>query len=185
MIALDDPRHGRLRNIVRSAFTPKVVSRIEESVRDRARRLVSDLIANHPDGQGELVSEPCPPRDRGVLQGTAKPDPRHRSHRGARDAVVGVHPRHQAPSGQLSNAGVTPARAGYRRTGADWTAFRPFLGVVIDRQLVFAVWAGEPGPAPDGQPRRPPDLPRPTVLPVPLPTERPVPTDAGTTRCRS
>jgi len=57
MIALDDPRHGRLRNIVRSAFTPKVVSRIEESVRDRARRLVSDLIANHPDGQGELVSE--------------------------------------------------------------------------------------------------------------------------------
>ncbi len=57
MIALDDPRHGRLRNIVRSAFTPMVVSRIEESVRDRARRLVSDLIANHPDGHGELVSE--------------------------------------------------------------------------------------------------------------------------------
>lgn len=57
MIALDDPRHARLRNIVRSAFTPKVVARTEESVRMRARRLVSDLIANHPDGRAELVTE--------------------------------------------------------------------------------------------------------------------------------
>ena len=57
MIALDDPRHARLRNIVRSAFTPKVVARTEESVRMRARRLVADLIARHPDGRGELVTE--------------------------------------------------------------------------------------------------------------------------------
>ncbi len=57
MIALDDPRHARLRNIVSRAFTPKVVARAEESVRMRARRLVSDLIANHPDGRGDLVTE--------------------------------------------------------------------------------------------------------------------------------
>ena len=57
MIALDDPRHARLRNIVRSAFTPKVVARTEESVRDRARRLVTDLIASHPDGRADLVTE--------------------------------------------------------------------------------------------------------------------------------
>jgi cytochrome P450 len=57
MIALDDPRHARLRNIVRSAFTPKVVARTEASVRDRAQRLVSSLIENHPDGNGELVTE--------------------------------------------------------------------------------------------------------------------------------
>jgi methyl-branched lipid omega-hydroxylase len=57
MIAMDDPRHARLRNIVRSAFTPRVVARIEESVRDRARRLVSAMIANHPDGKADLVSE--------------------------------------------------------------------------------------------------------------------------------
>jgi len=57
MIALDDPRHARLRNIVRSAFTPKVVARTEASVRDRAPRLVSALIENHPDGNGELVTE--------------------------------------------------------------------------------------------------------------------------------
>ena len=57
MIALDDPRHARLRNIVNRAFTPKVVERIEESIRDRARSLVSDLVTNHPDGKAELVSE--------------------------------------------------------------------------------------------------------------------------------
>jgi len=57
MIALDDPRHARLRGIVRSAFTPRVVARTEESVRARARRLVEDLLANHPDGNGELVTE--------------------------------------------------------------------------------------------------------------------------------
>jgi cytochrome P450 len=55
MIALDDPRHSRLRNIVRSAFTPRVLARIEDSVRDRARRLVEKLIADHPDGKAELV----------------------------------------------------------------------------------------------------------------------------------
>jgi cytochrome P450 len=57
MIALDDPRHSRLRNIVRSAFTPKVVARTEQSVRDRAARLVAAMIEKHPDGNGELVSE--------------------------------------------------------------------------------------------------------------------------------
>jgi methyl-branched lipid omega-hydroxylase len=57
MIVLDDPRHQRLRSIVSRAFTPKVVARIEASVRERARRLVTSIIANHPDGQGDLVSE--------------------------------------------------------------------------------------------------------------------------------
>ena len=57
MIAMDDPRHTRLRNIVRSAFTPRVLARMEDSVRDRARRLVTGMIADHPDGRGELVAE--------------------------------------------------------------------------------------------------------------------------------
>ncbi len=56
MIALDDPRHQRLRGIVSRAFTPKVVARIEESVRTRARQLVDAMIADHPDGQADLVS---------------------------------------------------------------------------------------------------------------------------------
>ncbi len=57
MISMDDPRHTRLRNIVRSAFTPRVLALIEDSVRDRARRLVAAMIADHPDGTGELVTE--------------------------------------------------------------------------------------------------------------------------------
>jgi cytochrome P450 len=57
MIAMDDPRHTRLRNIARSAFTPRVLARIEDSVRDRARRLVSAMVADHPDGRAELVTE--------------------------------------------------------------------------------------------------------------------------------
>jgi cytochrome P450 len=56
MIALDDPRHTRLRGIVRSAFTPRVLTRIEDSVRDRARRLVAAMVAENPDGTAELVS---------------------------------------------------------------------------------------------------------------------------------
>ncbi|OMC19052.1 cytochrome P450 [Mycobacterium sp. SP-6446] len=57
MIVLDDPRHQRLRSIVSRAFTPKVVARIETSVRERAHRLVASLIANHPDGEADLVTE--------------------------------------------------------------------------------------------------------------------------------
>ena len=57
MIAMDDPRHTRLRNIVRSAFTPRVLAMIEDSVRQRARRLVETMVATHPDGHGEFVSE--------------------------------------------------------------------------------------------------------------------------------
>jgi methyl-branched lipid omega-hydroxylase len=57
MIVLDDPRHQRLRSIVSRAFTPKVVARIEASVRERAHRLVASLIANHPGGEADLVSE--------------------------------------------------------------------------------------------------------------------------------
>ena len=57
MIAMDDPRHTRLRNIVRSAFTPRVLALIEDSVRDRARRLVSAMRRDRPDGKGEIVSD--------------------------------------------------------------------------------------------------------------------------------
>ncbi|MDT7766955.1 MAG: methyl-branched lipid omega-hydroxylase [Mycobacterium sp.] len=57
MIAMDDPRHSRLRNIVRSAFTPRVLEMIEDSVRDRARRLVAAMVENHPDGRGEIVTD--------------------------------------------------------------------------------------------------------------------------------
>ena len=57
MINLDDPRHVRLRKIVNRAFTPKVVARIEDSVRDRAHMIVTRMIADHPDAQADFVAE--------------------------------------------------------------------------------------------------------------------------------
>jgi cytochrome P450 len=57
MINLDDPRHLRLRKIVNRAFTPKVVTRIEESVRDRARGIVTNMVAGHPDARADFVAE--------------------------------------------------------------------------------------------------------------------------------
>jgi cytochrome P450 len=55
MINLDDPRHLRLRSIVNRAFTPKMVARIEENVHIRARRLVDEMVRDHPDGRADLV----------------------------------------------------------------------------------------------------------------------------------
>ena len=61
MITLDDPRHLRLRTIVNRAFTPKVLALIEESVRDRARRLVTDMVTEHPDGTADFVASVAGP----------------------------------------------------------------------------------------------------------------------------
>ena len=55
MIVLDDPRHFRMRSIVQKAFTPKMVGKVEEYVRDRARRLVTSMVEDHPDGTCDLV----------------------------------------------------------------------------------------------------------------------------------
>jgi cytochrome P450 len=61
MITLDDPRHLRLRSIVNRAFTPSVLTRIEQSVADRARHLVTELVAAHPDGHADFVAEVAAP----------------------------------------------------------------------------------------------------------------------------
>ena len=57
MINMDDPKHFRLRNIVSRGFTPKEVSRIEDQVRNRAARLVTELIERFPNGECDFVEE--------------------------------------------------------------------------------------------------------------------------------
>lgn len=54
MIALDAPRHSKLRGIVQKAFTPRTVARVEGSVRGKARQIV-DHVA--PLGQCDFVRE--------------------------------------------------------------------------------------------------------------------------------
>jgi cytochrome P450 len=51
-LGMDEPRHGQLRRIVASAFTPKHVTKIREQIRNQARIIVDDLLAA---GEGDFV----------------------------------------------------------------------------------------------------------------------------------
>ena len=54
MISTDPPKHTKLRGVVNRGFTPKMIAKAEDAVRERARRIV-DAIA--PKGEAEFVSE--------------------------------------------------------------------------------------------------------------------------------
>ena len=43
IIAMDDPRHARLRRLVSAGFTPRMLARLEESVEDQARLIVDEV----------------------------------------------------------------------------------------------------------------------------------------------
>jgi len=48
MINMDDPRHARLRRIVSRAFSPRLIAKFEDDVRDVATSVVDDLLAAGP-----------------------------------------------------------------------------------------------------------------------------------------
>jgi cytochrome P450 len=59
-LAMDAPRHTKLRGLVQSAFTPRQVARIEQGIRTNARRIVEEAA---PTGGGdfvELFAKPLP-----------------------------------------------------------------------------------------------------------------------------
>ncbi len=43
MIAMDDPRHARLRRLVSAGFTPRMLARLEDSVTAQAREIIGDI----------------------------------------------------------------------------------------------------------------------------------------------
>ncbi|MXW95848.1 MAG: cytochrome P450, partial [Acidimicrobiaceae bacterium] len=43
IIAMDDPRHARLRRLVSAGFTPRMLARLEDSVRDQASTIVDEV----------------------------------------------------------------------------------------------------------------------------------------------
>jgi cytochrome P450 len=51
-LAMDAPRHSKLRGLVSSAFTPRQVARIEDGIRSNARTIVAEAA---PTGGGEFV----------------------------------------------------------------------------------------------------------------------------------
>jgi cytochrome P450 len=55
MINMDDPKHARLRGIVQKGFTARMVTRVEQYVRDKAKALVDDAIERHPDRECDFV----------------------------------------------------------------------------------------------------------------------------------
>lgn len=61
MIAMDDPKHFRLRSIVAKGFTPKHINQVEGYVKDKARILVDGLLERFPDGRCDFVTEIAAP----------------------------------------------------------------------------------------------------------------------------
>jgi cytochrome P450 len=61
MIAMDDPRHYRLRSIVAKGFTPKQMSQVEGYVRTKATAIIDRLIEQFPDGECDFVEQIAAP----------------------------------------------------------------------------------------------------------------------------
>jgi cytochrome P450 len=61
MIAMDDPKHARLRGIVQRAFTPRTVSQVEGYVRSRAGAIIDDLLERFPERECDFVEEVAAP----------------------------------------------------------------------------------------------------------------------------
>ncbi|MGH8980364.1 MAG: cytochrome P450 [Acidimicrobiales bacterium] len=64
MISTDNPRHARLRRIVGSAFSPRVVASVGVQVRDRARAVVDRICEL---GGGDFVTDVAAPLPLGVI----------------------------------------------------------------------------------------------------------------------
>ena len=54
MINMDDPRHARLRKIVASGFTPRMLKKVEDDVQRAAQEIVDDLLKT---GGGDFVTD--------------------------------------------------------------------------------------------------------------------------------
>jgi methyl-branched lipid omega-hydroxylase len=60
MINMDDPRHARLRRIVSSAFTPRMIKKFQSGVQRTAAAIVGDLLATGPCDFVQHVSARLP-----------------------------------------------------------------------------------------------------------------------------
>ncbi|MFB7667691.1 cytochrome P450 [Kitasatospora sp. NPDC056138] len=60
MVNLDDPRHADLRRIVSRAFTPRLIARVEDDIRQVATRIVDEVLARRPDDFVAAVAAELP-----------------------------------------------------------------------------------------------------------------------------
>ncbi len=61
MIAMDDPRHFRLRSIVAKGFTPRQITQVEGYVRTKATAIIDRLVEQFPDGECDFVEQVAAP----------------------------------------------------------------------------------------------------------------------------
>jgi cytochrome P450 len=59
-LAMDAPRHGKLRGLVSSAFTPRQVARIEEGIRVAANRIIGEAASTGGGDFVELIAKRLP-----------------------------------------------------------------------------------------------------------------------------
>jgi cytochrome P450 len=60
MIMTDPPRHDQLRALVRRAFTPRVISRLEPAIRTIAAEFVDDIVAGGGGDLTQMLAMPLP-----------------------------------------------------------------------------------------------------------------------------
>ena len=64
MIAMDDPRHARLRGMVSRGFTPKALGRLQHDVERRASELIDAIIDK---GECDFVRDLAAPLPLGII----------------------------------------------------------------------------------------------------------------------
>jgi methyl-branched lipid omega-hydroxylase len=63
VIAMDDPRHARLRSVVARGFTPRTIAKVDEYVKAKAAEIITRIQQQFPNGECDLWSTwplPCP-----------------------------------------------------------------------------------------------------------------------------
>jgi cytochrome P450 len=73
-LALDAPRHTKLRGLVSAAFTPRQMARIEETIRELARQVVDELLETGDCDFVEHVSRRLPMTTIAALMGVSEAD---------------------------------------------------------------------------------------------------------------
>lgn len=79
-LAMDSPRHAKLRRLVASAFTPRRVATIDAQIRAQARRIVDDLVERGDCDAVEHVSRRLPMWTISEMMGVASGDSDHFAH---------------------------------------------------------------------------------------------------------
>jgi cytochrome P450 len=73
-LAMDAPRHTKLRGLVSAAFTPRQVARIEEGIRVNARRIVAEAASSGGGDFVELIAKQLPLVTISDMIGVPEPD---------------------------------------------------------------------------------------------------------------